>query len=81
MLETLYKKVKFSGIWLDMNEVSNFCSGPCIFPNHTGFDYSNDIPYHVGVEEEPLEMQTLSLNCTRYNNISEADVHIYTGLL
>lgn len=26
-------------------------------------------------------MQTISLNCTRYNNISEANVHIYTGFL
>lgn len=49
MLEILYKKVKFSGIWLDMNEVSNFCNGACNFPNHTGFDYSNDLPYQIGV--------------------------------
>ena len=54
MLEVLYSKLKFSGIWLDMNEMSNFCNGPCNFPKHVGFDYSNDLPYHIGVDEEPL---------------------------
>ncbi len=29
MLDLIYNKVKFSGIWLDMNELANFCDGPC----------------------------------------------------
>lgn len=29
MLQLLYEKVRFSGIWLDMNEYANFCDGPC----------------------------------------------------
>ena len=32
MLSTLYDKIKFTGVWLDMNEVDNFCSGPCYPP-------------------------------------------------
>ena len=28
-LTQLYQKVKFDGIWEDMNEASNFCNGPC----------------------------------------------------
>ena len=31
MLDSLYQKVQFSGIWLDMNEFSSFCNGPCPF--------------------------------------------------
>lgn len=29
MLDKFYQKVKFSGIWLDMNELANFCAGAC----------------------------------------------------
>lgn len=47
MLDLLYEKVEFSGIWLDMNEFSNFCNGVC--PNTEtetgGFDFTHDLPY------------------------------------
>jgi len=29
MLNRLYEKIKFAGIWLDMNEIANFCEGNC----------------------------------------------------
>lgn len=50
MLNMLYNKVKFSGIWLDMNEIANFCDGTCEgTPKETGgFDYSKDLPYVPG---------------------------------
>ena len=52
MLQLLYSKIKFDGIWLDMNEVSNFCNGPCEVPTTTTvFDYSNDLPYHPGSDK------------------------------
>ena len=33
MLGHLYEKVKFSGAWIDMNEISNLCNGPCSTPS------------------------------------------------
>ena len=32
-LNKLYSKVKFSGVWLDMNENANFCDGACNPPS------------------------------------------------
>ena len=29
MLDLLYKKVPFSGLWLDSNEFTSFCTGRC----------------------------------------------------
>jgi alpha-glucosidase (family GH31 glycosyl hydrolase) len=67
MLNILYKKVPFDGVWLDMNELSNFCNGPCSTPTTppTGFDYTNDLPYHPGSVK--IEDATIPLNCTHYN--------------
>ena len=46
MLDRLYQKVQFSGVWLDMNEYANFCDGACYAQSGKGFDYSKDLPYH-----------------------------------
>lgn len=32
MLAIFRQKLKFKGIWLDMDENSNFCNGPCETP-------------------------------------------------
>jgi alpha-glucosidase (family GH31 glycosyl hydrolase) len=53
MLDILYKKVKFSGVWLDMNEPSNFVNGSYIKPKTHGFDYSKDLPYNPGIDKDP----------------------------
>jgi len=80
MLQKLYSKVKFSGIWLDMNEIANFCDGAC---NATStpkkFDYSKDLPYTPGGGN--IEDHTVSLNATHYGNLEEANVHAYFGFL
>lgn len=41
MFELLYDKVKFSGIWLDMNELSNFVDG-AVGPGECGMSYQNE---------------------------------------
>lgn len=67
MLGLLYEKVRFSGIWLDMNEYANFCDGPCETPTTPSkFDYSNDLPYNPG--SDSIEAHTIPLNSTHYGN-------------
>lgn len=68
MLNLLYQKVPFDGVWLDMNELSNFCNGPCTVPiTETIFDYARDLPYHPGSSN--IQDSTIPLNCTHYNGI------------
>ena len=51
MLNQFRKSYNFSGIWLDMNEISNFCNGPCVMPKGPKiFDYTHDIPYSPGTD-------------------------------
>lgn len=80
MLDALYKKVSFSGIWLDMNELANFCDGACEPPSDPAtFDYSKDLPYQPGSDN--IESHSISLNSTHYGNLSEANVHAFTAFL
>jgi len=52
MLQTLYNKVPFSGVWLDSNEFTSFCTGQCSIPTYPSvFDYNNDLPYTPGADD------------------------------
>lgn len=80
MLNILYDKVKFSGIWLDMNEIANFCDGNCFEDSPTPiFDYRHQIPYHPG--RQNIETNTISLNTTHHGGITEANVHSFFGFM
>jgi lysosomal alpha-glucosidase len=80
MLDVLYKKVQFSGVWLDMNELANFCDGACEAPSSPStFDYSKDLPYQPGSDN--IESHTISLNATHHGNLTEANVHAFSAFL
>ena len=80
MLNKIYEKVKFSGVWLDMNELANFCDGACSPTTEpTVFDYSKDLPYQPGSDN--IEAHTISLNSTHYGGLTEANVHVFSAFL
>jgi alpha-glucosidase (family GH31 glycosyl hydrolase) len=50
LLDALYRKVPFSGLWLDSNEFTSFCEGRCEPPaTPARFDYSVDLPYKLSI--------------------------------
>ncbi|KAJ7680135.1 glycoside hydrolase family 31 protein [Mycena rosella] len=78
--------VEFSGIWLDMNEISSFCEGSCGLSargigagNQTGIDINNP-PYAIHNGNGRLAVSTLSPNATHFGGYAELDVHNMWGL-
>lgn len=77
MIERLYTHVKFSGIWLDMNEPTNFGNG------EVGREWQrsryDDLPYTPGAQ--PLKTMTISMDGAHSGGIIEFDVHDLFGTL
>eukprot|EP01022_Parablepharisma_sp_SALTPOND_P023119 TRINITY_DN47_c0_g3_i5.p1 TRINITY_DN47_c0_g3~~TRINITY_DN47_c0_g3_i5.p1 ORF type:complete len:1831 (+),score=197.47 TRINITY_DN47_c0_g3_i5:4228-9720(+) len=86
-LELFHQQVEYDGLWLDMNEPTNFCDGEC--PDETHYiyytfplDYYDDLyynPSHRGLERGTISMEGLHHGGTAY--IPEYNYHNLFGLL
>jgi alpha-glucosidase (family GH31 glycosyl hydrolase) len=78
-LDYLYEKLRFSGIWLDMNEIATFGQGQV---NEKGEDVScNDVekyPYIPGGTK--FDDKTICMNAVLHNNQRFIHLHNYYGL-
>jgi alpha-glucosidase (family GH31 glycosyl hydrolase) len=70
----------FSGIWLDMNEVSEFypCYGECNWTDYCNGTYDNQ-PYEIGNNNLSMVDQTIRMDSVHYGNLTEYNVHNYFG--
>jgi len=70
-LKTIYDSVPFSGLWLDMNEISNLIDGEIGFvPNLA--DIRNALPYTPG---NPLYTDAIRLDAQHYNGQPDFNTH------
>jgi alpha-glucosidase (family GH31 glycosyl hydrolase) len=68
---TFHNNFEFDGIWLDMNEASNFCDGECDHPETT---YNKDtMPFIPGGKD--LNNKAMDLASKHYGGKIEYDVH------
>jgi alpha-D-xyloside xylohydrolase len=94
-VQRFHDDVPFDGMWIDMNEVSNFCSGTCTWngviepdnttcylqckPAQTKYD---DPPFklnHTGTDE-PLSYKTAAMTVKHYDGNIEYNTHNLFGI-
>ena len=81
------------GLWIDMNEISNFCTGECqsaktnrrpnskeIRSSSLGFDPNNP-PYKINNEgtNTELNVKTLDMDAVHYGGVLEYNAHNLFG--
>jgi len=81
---------QFDGMWIDMNEIINFCNGDCanqtpIPPNNDKFQFNaNRPPYAIsngGNDKAPLFRMTLTMDSKHYNGELQYNVHNLHGYM
>ncbi|EWS76217.1 glycoside hydrolase family 31 protein (macronuclear) [Tetrahymena thermophila SB210] len=95
MFQDFYNKTHFNGIWVDMNEPTNF--DDCMFPQNSNHEcnWIDDNPYNDYKEEfikpkfnlpfqpgnQNLQKMTLPYNLIHYGNYTHKDVHNLYGFM
>ena len=74
----MHDKIPFDGLWLDMNEASNFCNGVCYSNQKVAKPVKNMLPYIPTGRD--LEGKSISLDAYhKGNNAIELDMHSLFG--
>jgi alpha-glucosidase len=79
-LDLLYQQVQFSGIWLDMNEASNFVPGEYNFVPDAN-DLLNNPPYKPTKPEDYIYTKAMRMDAVHFGNITEYYAHNTFGFL
>ncbi|PIA39867.1 hypothetical protein AQUCO_02600374v1 [Aquilegia coerulea] len=71
------KIISFDGLWIDMNELSNFITSP---PSHSTLD---NPPYKInyGGSQRPISDKTVQTTAIHFGNLTEYNVHSLYGFL
>jgi len=80
-LTNFYQKLNFDGLWIDMNEIANFCTGACIPEDTVPFEDSikSQMIYTPG--QQDLEGHSISIDAKHSDGNNELDYHSLFGHL
>lgn len=74
----MHKKIQFDGLWLDMNEVSNFCVGACYQRQQVANPVRNNFRYVPTGRD--LEVQSMTLDSAHRDGNISLDTHSLYGI-
>ena len=69
--------VEFDGLWLDMNEATNFCNGPCVEKQRILSSMQNKFYYTPSGRS--LDEISLPSELKHHNGYTQLDAHNYYG--
>jgi len=77
-IKTFLDATPVDGLWIDMNEASNFCTGDC---RAASTSVLNNPPYKINNNgyRAPLNTKTLDMDAVHYGGLLEYDVHSLFG--
>jgi alpha-glucosidase (family GH31 glycosyl hydrolase) len=73
----LYYKLGFDGLWIDMNEASNFCNGHCLKQDQVAKSVQNNLFYIPGGRD--LNTKSISIDALHANGTTEFEAHSLYG--
>jgi len=76
-LDYFHNNLQFDGLWLDMNEASNFCTGTCRQSQRSKKPIKNMLPYIPGGRD--LEAKSMALDAAHANGYTQLDTHSLWG--
>lgn len=75
----MWEAVGFDGLWLDMNEISNFCDGFCYEDQAPESSVLYELPYIPTGRN--MQGKSMALDGMHHGDIKELDVHSAFGTL
>jgi len=78
-LHYLNEQTGFDGIWLDMNEASNFCDGYCYYDQQPQHHVQRNLKYVPTGQN--LETNAIALDAVHYDGSLELDAHSLYGTM